>query len=147
MNHGEQIATVAFAPFMGWLFRSKIRFLSLCQHGLVVERGTGTNFIPWSAIERLIAGIADRVSTKIENTSLVYSTFEICYGNEQTVRAPSRVAKLCVDKMASHIIKNAKLEWFYGTVNGRPLPPMAVKPEVAENLRASLKSPGTPDQE
>jgi hypothetical protein len=42
--------------------------------------------------------------------------------------------------MVETIVKHAQLEWFEADIQARKLPPMAVRPEHAANLRASLRT-------
>ena len=51
-----------------------------------------------------------------------------------TLRAGS--ARPDYQRLVELIVEKANLEWFQGSLGGRALPPMAVKPEAAKSLRA-----------
>ena len=138
MDAGERIHRVELSPRLRWLFKSKPRALAVHEHGLVVETGAGTALVPWTEVRSVIGGVVDVTSTAGARGGGAHTHYVIAYlgGGELTLRAGS--ARPDYRRLVELIVEKANLEWFQGSLGGRALPPMAVKPEAAKNLRASL---------
>ena len=143
MEPGQQIERVKFSTFMGWVFRSKVRSLAVHENGLVLERGTGLTFIQWNEIQSIIVGAAELVSKTVGEGGTPthsHSFFELQYAGSQRVKlSASAAAALSRTSVTDRVVDKANLEWVQPEVSGRQLPPMAVKPEVAADLRASFQ--------
>jgi hypothetical protein len=116
-----------------------VRSIAAHEQGLVIERGTGRTFIAWAKVRSLTAGTAEVISPPTGKTSLASSFFELHCEGEPPIKLSPRAAARCAS-LTSAIVERANLEWFQPEFRGRRLPPMAVRPEVAANLRSSLQA-------
>jgi len=135
MQPGQQIDRAELSPFLGWLFKSKVRALAVHQHGLVVVTGAGTTFVPWANVQSVLAGTAHRTSSTSSSVP-GQAFFEVAYDGGNRVKMPAAAARLSGQRIADLIVKHANLEWL---ALGHQLPPMAVRPDMAANLRASFR--------
>ena len=140
MDPGQLLERLELSPPLAWLFRSQLRSLTVHEHGLVVERGTGTRFIPWAKIRSVTAGQAETVANASGTTMSVRGFFKLEWEDGPPVQLPASAARVSGQRLAQLVVERANLEWFYGEASGRQLPPVAVKPHVATNLRAALEA-------
>jgi len=138
VDAGERLHRVELSPRLSWLFRSKPRALAVHERGLVIERGAGTTLVPWTDIQSVVGGMVDVTSTVGARVGAAHTQYAIAYlgGGELTLSA--RAARPDYKRLVDLIVEKANLEWLQGSLGGRALAPMAVKPEAAEALRASL---------
>jgi len=122
-ERGPLFTCIDCAPVLDWLLRGRVQSLALHEGGIVVERGRGKDFVPWSSVERVIAADAGAAGL-----------YELGWGGDTIkLSAETRGVRDAMQLAASR----AGLEWIVMRAGGRRLPPMAIRPQLAANLRAS----------
>ncbi|MCB9679823.1 MAG: hypothetical protein H6737_32250 [Alphaproteobacteria bacterium] len=110
MEPGPEIDRVEFSPWFGWLFRAQVRALTVHEHGLVMVRGTGTEFVPWSDVGQVMAGERGLRSRSTGEASDVFHYFILVVRGE-VIEMPSQIARQAGQRIAMHIAERAQLQW------------------------------------